>query len=122
MSICYLLWTCKNKKRNSSNVVGKLREGNQFILKINGSLSSPLNMALVYISFRQLGIHLVFDLIHFHESCHSFDSFKECIVQCCIVFCLIDSMLPSILSCRSMFKGKFESLPLQLNILCASTF
>ena len=31
-------------------------------------------MALVCISFSQLGIQLVSESIHFHESCHSFES------------------------------------------------
>ena len=31
-------------------------------------------MALVCISFSQLGIQLVYEWIHFHESCHSFNS------------------------------------------------
>ena len=38
-------------------------------------------MALVCISLSQLGIQLVSELIHFHESCHSFESFKEFIVH-----------------------------------------
>ena len=42
-------------------------------------------MELVFISFNQLGIQLVSNSIHFHESCHSFESFKECIVQCRIM-------------------------------------
>ena len=42
-------------------------------------------MALVYISFSQLGILLASELIYFHESCHSFESFKECIVYCRIM-------------------------------------
>ena len=71
-------------------------------------------MALIFISFSRLGISLVSELIHFHESCHSFESFKECIVHCRIVFHLIESMLPSILSCLLMFKAKFESLPIQV--------
>ena len=28
---------------------------------------------------------LVYESIHFHESCHSFESFKECIVHCHIM-------------------------------------
>ena len=104
MSVCYPLWTRKNEKRHSSIMMGKLREENQFILQINGSFSSPLNMALVCISFIQLGIQLVSESIHFHESCHSFESLKECIVHCHIVFRLVKSMLPSIRSCRLMFK------------------
>ena len=77
MSVCYPIWTHKNEKRHSSIMMGKLREGSQFILQINGILSSPLNMALVFISFSRLGIHLVSESIHFHESCHSFESFKR---------------------------------------------
>ena len=61
-------------------------------------------MALVCISFSHLGIQLVSDSIHFHESCHSFDSLKYCIVRCRIVFFLVKSMLPSLRSCRLMFK------------------
>ena len=61
-------------------------------------------MALVCIPFIQLGIHLVFESIHFHESCHSFESLKDCIVHCRIVFCLVKSMLPSLRSCHLMFK------------------
>ena len=63
-----------------------------------------MNIALVWISFIQLGIHLVYEMIHFHESCHSFESLKECIVHCRIVFHLIMSMLPSLRSCYLMFK------------------
>ena len=79
----------------------------------NSSSQSLLNMKIFYISFIQLGIQLASKSIHFHESCYSFESFKECIVQCRIVFCLVELMLPSLLSCHPMFKGKFESLPLQ---------
>ena len=66
--------------------MGKLREGNQFILQINGSLLLPLNMELVCISFSQLGIHMTCKLIHFHESCHSFDSFKR--MHCPLSHCV----------------------------------
>ena len=85
-------------------MMGKLREGNQFILQINGSLSSPLNMTLFCISFNQLGIHLVSEFIHFHDSCHSFEYFKECIVHCRVVFRLIKSMSPSLRLCHLTFK------------------
>ena len=34
-------------------------------------------MALVWISFSQLGIQLASESIHFHESCHSFEYFKR---------------------------------------------
>ena len=61
-------------------------------------------MALVCISFSQLGIQLVSKSIHFHESCHSFESLKDCIVRCRIVFRLVKSMLLSIRLCRLMFK------------------
>ena len=61
-------------------------------------------MALVCISFSQLGIQLVSESIHFHESCHSFESFKDCIVCWRIVFRLVKSMLPSLWSCHLMFK------------------
>ena len=61
-------------------------------------------MALVCFSFSQLGIHLVSESIHFHESCHSFESLKYCIVHCRIVFCLVKSMLPSIRPYCLMFK------------------
>ena len=44
-------------------------------------------MALVYISLIQLGIHLASKLIHFHESFHSFETFKECIVDRRIMYC-----------------------------------
>ena len=63
-------------------------------------------MALVYISFSKLGIQLVSESIQFHEPCHSFESLKYCIVHCRIVFHLVKSMLPSLQSCRPMFKGK----------------
>ena len=106
MSVCYHLWTRKNEKRHSSIMMGKLREGNKFILQINGSLSSLLNMALVCISFSQLGIHLVSKSIHFHESCYSFDTFKECIITLCPSIYLVKSLLPSLWSCRLMFRGK----------------
>ena len=76
-SVCYPLWTRKNKKRHSSIMMGKLRVGNQFILQINGSFSLPLNMALVYISFSQLGIQMDCKSIHFHESCNSFESSQK---------------------------------------------
>ena len=70
-------------------------------------------MAHVCISFSHLGIHLISESVHFHESCHSFESLKECIVHCCIVFCLVKSMLPSLLLCHPMFKGKscWDSTP-----------
>ena len=47
---------------------------------------------------------LVSEFIHFHESCHSFESFKEWMAQCHIVFGFIKSMLPSLRSCYLMFK------------------
>ena len=84
-------------------MMGKLREGNHFAI-MEVVLSLPLNMALVCISFSQLGIHLVSESIHFHEPCHSFEHLKDCIVRCRILFRLIKSMLPSIRSCRLMFK------------------
>ena len=45
----------KMKKTHSSIMMGKLREGNQFVLQINGSLSLPLNMALICIKFQSIG-------------------------------------------------------------------
>ena len=62
-------------------------------------------------------------MIHFHESCHSFDSFKrmQCPPSYCVPFWLV--MLPSILLCRSMFKGKLKKFYLcNQNSLCVSTF
>ena len=67
-------------------MMGKLREGNYFICN-NDSSHSPLNMALGYISFSQLGIQLSSKSIHFHESFHSFETFKECIVDRRIMYC-----------------------------------
>ena len=61
-------------------------------------------MVLVCISFSQLGIQLVFESIHFHDSCHFFETFKECIVHCLIVLHLVKSMLPSLWSCHLMVK------------------
>ena len=49
-------------------------------MQINGSLSLPLNMALIYISFQSIGYPaglLVSITIHFHESCHFFEFFKR---------------------------------------------
>ena len=40
MSVCYPLWTRKNKKRHSSFVMGKLREMEMFFICIYGSLQS----------------------------------------------------------------------------------
>ena len=85
-------------------MMGKLREGKYISFFNNGSCQSPLSMALFYISFSQLSIQLVFESIHFHESCHSFESLKYCIFRCRILLCLIKSMLPSLRSCRLMFK------------------
>ena len=84
-SVCYPLWTRKNEKRHSSIMMGELREGKHFC-KSNGSRLSPLNMALVYISFSQLGIQLTNKSIHFHESCHSFESFKR--MHCSLSHCV----------------------------------
>ena len=53
MSVCYLLWTHKNKKRRSSTMMGKM--GRKSFFKYNGSLSLPLNMELVCISFQSIG-------------------------------------------------------------------
>ena len=61
-------------------------------------------MALVCISFSQLGIQLVFESIHFHESCHCFESLKDYIVYFRIVLCLVNSMLPILQSYCPMFK------------------
>ena len=46
-------------------------------LCINGNLYSPLNMAPVCISLKQLGIHLFINLIQFHESFYSFESIER---------------------------------------------
>ena len=91
----------------------KLREGNQFILQINGILSSSLNMALVCVSFSQLGIQLVSTSIHFHESCHSFESFKR--MHCPMSYCVP----PRRFNAAEFFivspdvQREVESLPLQ---------
>ena len=61
-------------------------------------------MALICISFSQVGIQLISKSIHFHESCHSFESLKYFIVRFRIVFRLVRSKLPSLRSCCLMFK------------------
>ena len=47
-------------------------------------------MATVHISFKQLDIHLSSESIHFHDSCHSFESFKRMhcpLSHCVFVWC-----------------------------------
>ena len=73
--------------------------------------------------FSQLGIQLISMTIHFHESCHSFKSFKrmQCLSSYCVFVWLV--MPPSLLSYRPMFKGKLEKFYLcSQNSLCVSTF
>ena len=54
LSVCYPIWTCNTEKRHSSTMMGG--NGKGIILQINGSsLSLPLNMALVCISFQSIG-------------------------------------------------------------------
>ena len=74
--------------------------------KSNDSCLSPLNMEIVCISFSQLGIQRTYKLIHFHESYHSFESFKRmhCPLSYCVSICLV--ILPSLLSFCLMFKGR----------------
>ena len=47
---------------------------------------------------------------------------KECIVHRRTVYFSGLVMLPSLLLCRSMFKGKFESLPLQSKIFLSQSY
>ena len=123
MSVCYPLWTRKNKKRHSSIMMEKLREGNKFIF-MNNMAFCRLLWTWHLSTFHSINLvnHLVSESIHFHESCNSFESFKECIVCCRIVFRLVESMLPSILSCCPMFKGKLKVYLCNQNNLCVSTF
>ena len=45
-------------------------------------------------------------MTNFHESCYSFESFKEWIVHFCMVFRLVKLMIPSLRFLHLMFKGK----------------
>ena len=84
-------------------------------------------MALVCILFSQLGIHLASKSIQFHESCHSFESFKECIVYCRIMLWYLPGLsqccqlLGRAIQCSkgnlkltSTFKTTFVSVPFDL--------
>ena len=98
-------------------------EGNNFA--INGScLSLPLNMALV---FTIISVNWVFIWSQWRSTLMSHVSplslSKKCIVHCRIVClsCLV--MLPSILSCRLMFKGDLKKCHLcSQNSLSVNTF
>ena len=84
-SVFYPLWTRKNEKEALINHDGGIK-GRESFCKSNGSCLSPLKMALVCISFSQLGIQLTYKSIHFHESCHSFESFKR--MHCPLSYCV----------------------------------
>ena len=66
-------------------MMGKLREEN-YISFVIMSILVTFEHGTCYISFNQLGIKLVSKLIHIHESCHSFESFKR--MYCPLSYCV----------------------------------
>ena len=80
-------------------------------------------MALVYISFSQLGIQLTCKLIHFHESCHSFESFKRmhCPPSHC-VFVWSSHAAKSFVVLPDVQKEVEKVYLCSQNSLCVSTF
>ena len=109
-SVCYPLWSRKNEKEELILRDEEIkRKGNIFSFVSMAAHSPYLNMAHVCIFiFEQLGIQLVSESIHFHDSPNSFDSIQRmCRHIPCITsgFYLVNSMIPSQLSCRNFFKG-----------------
>ena len=96
--------------------------GKGIILKINGSsLSLPLNMALVYTSCQSIGYSA--DLRDDPLSwviVTPLSLSKECIVHCRIVSLSRSFMLPSLLSCLPMFKGKLNKFTSAVKIVSVS--
>ena len=87
-------------------------------------LSLPLNMALVYTI---MSVNWVFSRSpwrsNFMSHINHLSLWKKCIVHCRIVRSSRLVMLPSILSCRPMFKGDLKNFYLcSQHILCVSTF
>ena len=93
-------------------------------MQINGGLLLPLNMAVVYISFQSIGYSADFqdDPLSWVVSLLWVFS-KECIVHHHTVCLSGLVMLPSLLSCCPMFKGKLKKFYLcSQNSLYVSTF
>ena len=107
MSVCYPLWTCKTKKRHSSTMMGKLREGDHFANKwqfvITFEHGTCLHIILVNWVFNWSSRRSTF-MSHVTPLILS----KECIVHRRNVCLFGLVMLPSLLSCRPMFKGKLK--------------
>ena len=108
MSVCYPLWTCKNKKRHSSIMMGKLMEGNYISFAImevfshlwtwNLSTFHSNSWLLILSSNRSTFMsHVTYLIISKNVSVH---------VTLCPGIFLIKSKLSSICSYRSVFKGK----------------
>ena len=98
-------------------------EGNHFVNN-ESCLSVPLNMALVCTI---MSVNWVFSWSLWWSTFMSYATplslSKECIVHCRIVCLSHLFMLPSILLCRPMFKGKLKMLFLySQNSLCVRTF
>ena len=117
MSVCYHLWTRKNEKRNSSIMMGKLREGNHFANQI---------LFVCHLWTWQLSAYHLFNWVFswltsrstFMSHVTPLTLSKECIVHSRIVCPSILFMLPSLLLCRSMFKGsKIFTLAVKTNFV-----
>ena len=79
-------------------------------------------MALFCILFSQLGIQLVPESIHFHESCHSFESFKEwiCPLSHCVPPRQVNAAKSLVVSPYVQKGNCFESLHLHSNYFFVS--
>jgi hypothetical protein len=105
----------------------KLKEVGQVFWNPLWKLLSPLNMAHVCVSSYNWVIFL--SLSHTNSMCHhtfSFQSKSALIFHHIMFLVLIESMLPSHLSCLIMFKGSFTSnhpsVVLPISISCVSPY
>jgi hypothetical protein len=107
-------------------VGGKLKEVGQVFENPLWQLLSPLNMAPVCISSYSWVIHL--SLSHTNSMCHhTFSSSRRVLLLSShYILVLVESMLPSQLSCLIMFKGSFTSnhpsAVLPVSISCVSPY
>ena len=102
-SVCYPLWTCKTKKRHSSIMMGKLREGNNFANKwqfvVTFEHGTCLHIILVDWVFSWFPWWSTF-MSHVTPLSLS----KECIFHRHTVCLSGLVMLPSVFSCRLLRK------------------
>ena len=96
----------KMKKRHSSIIMGKLREGNYISCCNNGSFSHLWTWHLSAFHSNSWVFILSPSRSTFMSRVTPLSHFKECLVFCCIMsWYLVTSVFPSIRMWRSMFKG-----------------